>query len=425
MTAVVVGAWPATRATRGDLRAVIAADARSTSAEGRRLHRTFAVVQIALAAVLLGGAALTLRSVHALTAVDPGVSMDGLVTARISLGAPTYRQSGRAATFFDELGRRLRDVPGISGAGATARLPLEGASWTGTLFVEADPSITGTELRHKSVTPGYLEAVGHRLIAGRTIESGDRADAPLVVVINETMKRTYFPATNPVGQRVAWDAPGPRVRWRTIVGVVSDERQDGLGVPVRPEVFDSAFQEGFSSMAVAVRATLPMEAVPAEIRRAVRELDPQVAVFDEGPFADRVHRSTLRERLAAWLIGVFAVIGIALAGVGTYSIVARAVAARTREIGVRVACGATAVDVVRMLVRDHLRVAAMGLAAGVPLVFISAHALVTVLYGVTPADPVSIAAAVAVPLLVAGAASIVPARRALRVDPVSALKAGG
>jgi predicted lysophospholipase L1 biosynthesis ABC-type transport system permease subunit len=234
-----------------------------------------------------------------------------------------------------------------------------------------------------------------------------------------------FAGVDPLGQRVALDPPGPRVRWRTVVGVASDERQDGLGASVRPEVYDSAFQEGFSSMVIAVRSTLPPEGALGEVRRAVRELDQQVAIFDEGPFAERVDRSTLRERVAAWLVGVFAAIGLTLAGVGTYSITARAVAARTREIGVRVACGATAGDVVGLILRDHLRVAVIGLSVGVPLVLVTARALVSVLYGVGPADPVSLAVSIGIPLAVAAVAAMTPARRALRVDPVTALRGDG
>jgi putative ABC transport system permease protein len=422
VTAIAVGVLPAIRAARGDLRAVMADGARGTSLEGRRLHRVFAAVQIALAAVLLGSATLTVRSLHALTRVDPGFSMDGLVTANIALNGQRYSKDAASAAFYDELTERLRAVPGVLGAGATAKLPLDGSSWTSQYYLESRPEFKGSELRHKSVTPGYLEAIGHRVLAGRTIDATDRADLPPVIVINETAARTWFGETNPIGQRVALDPPTPNVRWRTVVGVVSDERQDGLGVPVRPEVFESNSQETFSDMGIAVRSSRPTDHVLGEVRRIVREIDPQVAVFNAGPFAERVERSTVRERVAAWLVVVFAAVGLVLSGVGTYSIAARAVAARTREIGVRVACGATAAEVFRLILRDHLRVAAIGLAVGVPLVLLTAQAMVAVLYGVGATDPISIAASVAIPLIVAGIASAAPARRAFRMNPVTALR---
>lgn len=425
LTALAVGVLPAIRAARGDLRAVLADGARGSSADGRRLHRLFAAVQIALAAVLLGSATLTARSLHALTRVDPGFSTEGLVTANVALNGKKYARGAARSAFYDELTRRLRALPDIRGAGAAAKLPLEGSSWTSEYFLESRPEFSGTELRHKSVTPGYIEAVGHRLIAGRTIDASDRVDVPPAIVINETAARMWFGDANPIGQRLTLDRPAPNVRWRTVVGVVSDERQDGLGAPVRPEAFESHFQESFADMGLAVRSSLPAERVIGELRRVVREIDPQVAIFNAGPFTERVARSTLRERVAAWLVGVFAVVGLVLAGVGTYSIAARAVAVRTREIGVRVACGAGAGDVFRLILRDHLRVAIVGLAAGVPLLFLTARAMVASLYGVGATDPVSLAASVAVPLLVAAIASIVPARRALRVDPVTALKAEG
>jgi putative ABC transport system permease protein len=422
-TTIVVGIAPALHASGADLRDGLSEGSRTTGARGARLRRTFVAVQIALAAVLLVGTMLTLRSFGALMAVDPGFRVENLVTARIALPAARYGADGRSATFFETLGARLRAHPSVQAAGATIRLPLEGAAWTGRLFIEGRPDVHLRELRHKSITSGYFEALGLRLIAGRTIQTTDRSGATLVVVVNETLARRFFPNEDPVGHRVAFDPPASAVRWRTIVGVVSDEPQDRLGKPAIAEVYDSELQEEWSQMAVAIRSSAPPADVIRTLKSAVHDLDPQLALYDAGPYADRVKRSVGREQVAVWLTSVFGIIALVLAAIGTYGIAAYAVATRTREIGVRVACGATAAAVSRMIVREHLLVVGIGLVAGLAAALAAGRFVGALLYGVSPTDAVSLGGSLAVLLIIGIVASAVPARRALRIDPVTVLRA--
>jgi len=378
-------------------------------------------VEVMLAVVLLVGAMLTLRSFLALVAVDPGFSPAQLVSARVALPSARYGNDGQPSAFFEQVLAKVRSLPGVTSAGATAALPLEGRSWTGDLFIEGQPDVHGRELRHRSISGGYLEALGPRVIHGRTISNLDTAKAPPVVVVNETLARRYFPNQNPVGRRLAFETPGPKTVWRTIVGVVGDQVQAGPGVPQDPEVYDSHLQEEWSDMAILVRTAAPAM-VLSGLRQVIHDLDPQLAVYDVGPFSDHLSRALVRERFSTRLVGLFAGVALLLAAVGIYGVTSQVVAARTREIGVRVAFGATRTDVLRLIVRQELRVVIVGLLAGCGLAALGSRALASMLYGVTASDPASFGSAALVLFLVGLVACFVPARRALRVDPIAALR---
>ncbi len=423
LTTLLVGLWPAFQAARRDLRAGLGDDARVTPGRSRRFRQLAVGAEVALAGVLLVGAMLTLRSFRALVTTDPGIPVDRLVSAKVSLPDVGYDKAGQADAFFQAVSARLRELPGIDGAGGTARLPLAGSAWTGDLFIEGQPSVRYRELRHKSVTVGYLEAVGVPLVAGRTIGAADQAGAPLVVVANEALMRRFFPAGDAVGQRIAFDQPGRGVRWRTIVGVVGNEPQDGLGEPAMPEVYDASPQEETGAMAFMVRSALPPGEVVSDIRQVVHDLDPSLAVYDAGPFAMDVDHSVERPRFAASVMALFAGVALLLAAVGVYGVAAYAVSARTREIGVRIAFGATSGDVMRLVVGQQLRVIVLGLIGGAALALAASRAVASLLFGTRPTDLASYGLALGLLLLAGVAASVVPVRRALRVDPVTALRA--
>jgi putative ABC transport system permease protein len=423
LTTLLVGLWPAFQAARRDPRAGLGDDGRVTPGRGRRFRQLAVGAEVALAVVLLVGAMLTLRSFRALVTTDPGIPVDRLASAKVALPAVGYGEAGRADAFFETASARLRALPGIEAAGATARLPLAGSDWTGDLFIERQPDVHYRELRHKSVTVGYLEAVGLPLVAGRTIRATDQAGAPPVVVANEALARRFFPAGDAVGQRIAFDQPGAKVRWRTIVGVVGNEPQDGLGEPAVPEVYDASPQEETRTMAFVVRSPLPPVEVASDIRQVVRGLDPSLAVYDAAPFTTVVDHAVARPRFAASVIALFAGVALVLAAVGVYGVAAYAVSARTREIGVRVAFGATSGDVLRLVVGQQLRVVVLGLIAGAGLALAGSRAVASLLFGTRPTDPASYALAIGLLFLAGLAASVVPVRRALRVDPVTALRA--
>ncbi|HET9371816.1 MAG TPA: ABC transporter permease [Vicinamibacterales bacterium] len=419
LTMAVIGLVPALQAARRDVR--LGSGVRIAGGP-QPLRRLLVAAEVAIAVVLLVGTFLSARSFGALVSRDPGFEIAGLTTVRVSLPAQPYGNDGRASSFYEEVLSRLRARPAVKDAGAASVLPLDGAGWTGELFIENQPGVHFRELRHRSITSGYVETMGLRLIAGRSIAASDRDGAELVVVINETMARRFFANQNPVGQRVAFDPPSPAVRWRRIVGVVSDEPQESLGTPILPEVYDAEGQEEFRELAIVVRSGLPAADAIAEIRRAVRDVDPALALFDAATFEERVGRSVARPRVAAALVSAFGAIALVLAGVGIYGVAASAVASRAREIGVRLTFGATTADVLRLLLRQELSVVVIGLAIGGVIAALAAGVVSAMLYGVSAHDPVSYTAAAIALLGVAIAALVVPARRALGVDPAVTLR---
>jgi hypothetical protein len=277
-------------------------------------------------------------------------------------------------------------------------------------------------VRHNNVTLGYLRALGAPIVAGRDIDAADLTSTMQPIVVNETFARTNFPAGNAVGSRIDFDAPSAKSTWCTIVGVVADMPQDGLGIPTQPEIFQAELQQDDNVMSVLVRSTLPPDVAIAALRRAIREADPQVAIFDVRSMTDGIGRSVARERLAMSLASAFAASALLLAAVGIFSVAAQSVASRTREIGVRVAFGATRADLVGMILRQELGVVAAGLAIGAVAAFLLARLVTSLLFHVSPADGWSFAASVLLLSLTALLACLIPARRALRLSPVDALR---
>jgi putative ABC transport system permease protein len=422
ITTVAVGLVPAIWGARANLRDALGSSSRTTTGQTAWVRRMLVGAEVALAVVLVVGATMTLRSFAALLSIDPGVPVESQISGRVSLPNARYGQPGQASAFFEEASTRLRAGSGVVSAGAAAQLPLEGASWTSQFFIEDRPDFHGYELRHKAATTGYLEALGVRLIAGRTFTSEDRSGAPLSVVANEAFVRKYMPGETAVGRRLTWDPRGPNVMPRTIVGVVSDEPQDAIGAPVAPEVYYPLAQEERREMSLLVRSSLPADAAIGELRRVVREIDPQVALFNVNSMSDAVSRSLAKPRIAAWLVGGFAGVALLLAIIGIYGVTAWAVTARQREFGIRLACGAARADVFRLVLRQDLRVVGIGMVVGVALAAGAAKAAGSMLFGVTAGDAVSYIAALTLLLIAGIAACLGPARRASRVDPVAIMR---
>jgi putative ABC transport system permease protein len=422
LVTLAVGMAPAWRAGRTDLRSGLG-DGSRTIGGGTELRRVFVGVEVALAAVLLVGATLTLRSFVALLSVRTNVSMDNAITARVALPGLRYGDAGKSAAFFEGLAKRLREEPGVSAAGAVTRLPLRGVEWTSQFFVEGRPEIHGREIRHKTVTTGYLEALGVPVLEGHTLADADLLGGQLPIVVNQALARKFFPAGDALGRRVTFGAPNEKTQWRTVVGVTGDEPQDGLGEPAEPEVYEPEGNLDESEMSLLVRTSLPPADAAALLRRVVRERDAQLALAEVRTLAEGKWQSVARERLAMALAVVFAVSALLLAVVGVYGVASQGTAQRTREIGVRVAFGATAGQVVSLLLRQELRVVVLGLATGAIAAFFVSRAVSSMLYGVTPLDVASYAIGAGILAVAAALACLVPARRALRVDPVTALRA--
>lgn len=421
-TTLLFGLAPAWQSARTAAGHTLKDGSRSATGATAGARRVLIVAEVALSVVLLIGAGLLLRSFERLRRVDPGIDTAQALSFRVSVPARRYDTDEKAAAFYTALVERLRTIPGVRAAGASARLALEGRTWTGDLFIEGRPDVWGRELRHKAVTPGYFQAAGIRLIRGRDFASSDTSNAP-VVIVNQTLARLYFADADPIGKRIAYRQPSSTTRWRPIVGVVADEKQDGLAVAVKPEVYDLHLDDTSNTMSVVVRTAGDPSIVVAAVRREVAALDPAIALYDTRTLEQVMDRSLAEERFTMLSLGTFAAVALILATVGLYGVIAFTVGQRRREIGVRLALGAGRSDVLQMVVWDGVRLVLAGLAVGTGLAMAIGRSLAGFLFEITPADPIVIVA-VAGLLGAAGAlASYVPARRASLIDPAISLRA--
>jgi putative ABC transport system permease protein len=422
-TAFLFGLVPAWQSSRIDA-AALKDGVRTTSPGGRTTRRVLVVGQVAASVALVACAGLLVRSFERLQRVPPGVDPVNVITFRINLPGLKYDGDEKIIGFFESLAERLRSLPGVTAAGGTTVLALEGSGWTGDLFIDGRPEVWGRELRHKTIVPGYFAAIGLPLVRGRDFAASDTAKAPPVAIINETVAQMYFRDEDPVGRRIAFDNPkdSPMVEWTTIVGVVRDEKQDSLGKAVAPEVYATHQQSAESELAFAVRARMPAEAVLPEVRKIVRELEPVLALYDIRTLDEVVARSMSRERFTTWLVTVFATLALLIAAVGVYGVVAFSVSRRTQEIGVRVALGASRRTIVRLVMAEALGLVGIGLVLGLAGAVAGGRAIRTLLFETAPTDPMTFAAVVALLAITTVVAGLAPTRRALSVDPIQALR---
>jgi putative ABC transport system permease protein len=368
-------------------------------------------VIVVVVAVLLGESFLRLRG------VDPGFRPDRVLSFRVSLPAVRYTSEARSA-FIEQSLTRLASLPGVEATGTIDSLPLADDRQGTSFAIEGGPAFpTGREPRmHISIAgPGYFEAMRFRVLDGRTFEMRDRAGAEPVVMINETLARQYFPGSSPVGRviRIAMNYGTPR----TIIGVVNDERHDSLSVVPVAGAYLPVLQFSWAQQAFVVRTLSRPEDLAEAARRTIRELDPAVAVFDLTTMEQVVSASVAAPRFATLLLALFALVALALAGVGVYGVTSHSVSARTAEIGVRMALGARAGDVMRTLLARSLALAALGIVVGLSCAVGLSRILETLLFGVTPTSPHVYGAAGGIVAAAAALACWIPARRATTVDP--------
>ena len=421
-TALVFGLVPAWQSVRSAPAGTLQEGSRSATGGGVTLRRVLIAAEVALSVVLLVGSGLLVRSFIQLRAVDPGIDESGGLSCKISLSQLRYAEEEKAAAFFTEVVSRLRTIPGVAAAGATVRLALEGYTWTGDLFVDGQPDVWGRELRHKAITPGLLSAVGVRLLQGRDFTAADTANGLPVVIVNQTLARQYLNGRNPIGQRLAFARPSPTTRWRTIIGVVADEKQDGLAADVKPEVYEAHTQAPVYTMSLVARgAGDPYGLLPA-IRREVAAVDGSIAIYEIRTLQQVVDRSLATERFATMVLTGFAGGALLLAAIGLYGVVAFAVTSRTKEIGLRLALGASRALVLRMIVWDGLRVVLAGLAVGLLAALALSRVVSAFLFATPPTDPTVLLSVAGILALAGALASYIPALRAARVDPAVSLR---
>ena len=438
VTGIAFGLAPALHASRAALsEALRESGTRTTEARAHRRFRSALVVsEVALALVLTTGAALMIRSFAQLQGGNLGFEPTGVSTARLLLPArpsasggtePRYRAPEKRRAFFEHVMARLRATPGVEAAGATTYLPLSGWSGEQGFEIEGRPAASPTEApgaMAQSVNEDYFRAMRIPLRKGRGIAATDVATSPAVVVVNEATARRYWAGEDPVGRRIGWRVGGPQspIVWREVVGVVADIRHHGLAEPPEPEIYVPYAQSPSPLICLAVRMS-GRQSLPAQaIEQAVWSFDrdqPVLAVMSLEQLA--AEAVTLR-RVSTLLLGFFAAVAVFLAGLGLYGVMAHAVTRRTHEIGIRMAIGARASDVLAMIVGRGVGLAALGAAFGLVASLGLTRLLSSLLYGVSPTDPVSFAAVAVFLLAVAALATYIPARRAARVDPAEALR---
>jgi putative ABC transport system permease protein len=425
LTGVAFGMVPALHAVGPQLAEGLKEGVRGASGgrERQRARAALLVTQVALALVLLIGAGLMLRSVRRLLDVDPGVKPDQAVTLAVRVGGPRYQNVLATIAFYDQVTERLAALPGVRAVGAINVLPFGASGPTTGLAFESRPSAGGPppEAEYRSVTPGYFEAMGIPLIAGRGFQPPDRGDSTLSTLVSETFARRFLAGVSPLGQRVRL-GPNPNAPWRTIVGVVGDVRDLGLGAPPRPDVYVLFTQSPSSAMSLVLRTTGDPIGTVGPARAAIRALDPDVPISKVVTLKDLVGGSVARSRSAGWLLGGFAGLALLLAVIGIYGVMSYLVTQRAREMGVRIALGARTGDILRLALREGLRLGTLGATLGLVAAFGATRALVKLLYGVRPDDPLTYATVTLLLMAALLLACYIPARRATRIDPVEALR---
>jgi predicted permease len=418
-TAFAFGVAPAWHGAAAGIATTVRSGGASRS--GDRTRSTLVSIEVALALILLAGATLMSRSLIALTRVDPGLAAERLLTAKVQ---PSIGEAERLAPFWSEALARIEAVPGVVSAGTILHLPMSGRSWMADIEVEGRPVPPGStppRAAWQSVSRGYFATARVPLIRGRSFEPGDRAGAPRVVLVNTVFAARMFPGENPVGRRIRGGNATSK-EMATIVGIVGAVRHDSLNALPGPEIYLPFEQRPVFATGLLVRTTGDPVALAEIIRARIWSLDPNAPVTEMRSMESVLFGSLERPRLILTLIGLFAAIGLALGAVGIYGVVAFGVRQRLRELGIRAALGADRGSLTRLVVRRGLRAAAGGLAIGLPLAVMLSVGFRRFQFAVAPTDPASFAVVTGFVLLVALAASWIPARRAARADPALVLK---
>jgi putative ABC transport system permease protein len=431
LTGVLFGLAPAWATAGLDLNRWLKEGGRSAAAQAHPLVRGGLVVtEIAMATVLLVAAGLLLRSFLRLQSVDTGFRPENVVAVELSLpgsgsferGKGRYDQPGGRAEFVNSLVERASALPGVTSAGAISELPLGGGESMEGLTFEGRPKPDPSRppvADVRSVTPGYLRTMGIRLMKGRWFTDQDRADSLPVAVIDDTMARAYWPAEEPIGKR--FRNLNSSTPWWTVVGVVRGVTHRGLGAARQPEYFRPYSQQERSGTTLVVRSAIDPASLPAALRREIWAVDKDQPVSKIVTLEQVVSEAAAAPRFRSVLIGIFGAFALLLATLGIYGVVSYSVAQRTHELGVRIALGAGGREILAHVLGSGLALAATGIAIGLAVSVGLTRLLASLLYGVTPTDPWTYGGVAAVLLTVALAASYVPARRAMRVDPLVAL----
>jgi putative ABC transport system permease protein len=428
LTGIVFGLLPAWAAARGGVSESLKEGGRSATAGSarQRLRGAFVVVELAVALILLVGAGLLIKTFWNLRSVEPGFAADHLVTMRIELPEARYKEPDKQNRFRAQTLESLKSLPGVQAA-IVSELPLSFDSLSHDFLIEGAPHIEpGAEpsLETRSVQGDYFRTMQIPLRSGRDFDSRDFVEkAPLVGIANDAMVRQYFPNQDPLGKRVRW-ARVPTVQWITIVGVVGDVKHYGLDLPEEPGLYSPYTQAPPWKrwMSLVARTQSDPAAMAQAIKQQVWKVDSQLPVTKVRTMDEVAAASFAARRFNMSLLALFAVLALVLAAVGIYGVMSYAVTQRTQEIGIRMALGAQAADVLKLIIRNGLTLTLIGVVLGMAGALALTRLMSTLLFGVTPTDALTFVAVSGVLIFVALLACYVPARRATKVDPLVALR---
>jgi putative ABC transport system permease protein len=401
-----------------------AAGAVSHGTRGFAARNLLMVAEMAVALVLLTAGGLMLKSVARLQATELGFRPDSVLTVRFALPAPKYNPQ-RGGQFFEQLLSRLDNQSGLDAVAFGSCPPLSGAcNGTTATFPDRPPIPRGSNPRVGVLwaSPRYFETLGIRLVRGRLLTDRDRAGQPKVVVVNETAARVLWKNEDPIGRRLAV-GQGRFEDGAEVVGIVSDVRYNAVERSAAPDVYLPLLQSPRAWGFVFIRSAASAETLVPRLRTEIQALDPDLPLTDVKMMETRFDEATWRQRSSAWLLGSFALLALGLAALGIYGVMSQGVEQRTREIGVRLALGAARADILRLFIGRAVVLGVSGIVAGVMLAVPATRLLTTLLYQVTPGDPLVFAALAAVLFAVTVLAGYIPARRATRVDPLVTLRA--
>ena len=426
LTGIFFGLVPAWRASRPDLNETLSDGGRHSGAGSSRspLRSALVVAEVALALVLLICAGLLIKSVVRLRNVDPGFKPERLVTMNVWLPSAKYPKPAEWHLFFDRMLERIGAIPGVEAAGVTSVLPVSANYDKRTIEAEGQPEAPGEnpDVDNYMVSPDYLRAMSIPLRKGRALTSQDNENAPLVVLVSETMARKLWPGDDAIGKRVRfYNSSGEQRPWSTVVGVVQDVKQYGLDTSGTMALYETLAQFPGSAMTLVVRGNVEPASLIASIRREILALDKDQAVFNIETMEQIVSDSIALRRFSMLVLGAFAVLALVLATVGIYGVLAQSVSQRTHEIGIRMALGAQARDVLKLIVRQGMTLTLVGIAAGLGGAFALTRLLASLLFGVGATDPMTFLWIPVLLAVVSFFACYLPALRAARLDPIKAL----
>jgi putative ABC transport system permease protein len=426
VTGLIFGFAPALHASGTDLNATLKDGSRGaiggTGAALGRLRGALVVIEVGLSLVLLAGAGLLIKSFWNLQQVDPGFNPHNLLGVEITLPAVKYAEQYQRAAFYRQALEKISALPGVQSASIVNHPPFSGRRGIGAFKIQGRPeptSVNDTPLADfRIISPDYFRMMGIPVLQGRVFSDGDGPQASAVAVINRASAQRFWPGENPIGKRIGLDDV-----WVTIVGVVGDVRQSGLDEEAAPHLYVPYQQSAVARTGLLVRTSIDPLNLVNDVRAQIQALDPEQPIYNVKTMTDAMAASTAPRRLNLVLLGGFALLALTLAAVGIYGVMSHQVTMRTGEIGLRMALGARPGDVLRLVIAKGMRLALVGVAAGLATSFALTRVMASLVFEVSPTDPITFAAIALVLTGVALVACWIPARRATKVDPMVALRA--